>query len=40
LSIIQNKKMKDINKDKLKVHLLEAAKEADFNLYQFAEKYC
>jgi GTPase len=40
LSIIQNKKMKDLNKDELKAHLLEAAKKADFNLYQFAEKYC
>jgi len=40
LSIIQNKKMKGINKDELKTHLLKATKEDHFNLYQFAEKYC
>lgn len=38
-SIIQNKKMKEINKEKLKKDLSEAASKKRFNIYQFAEKY-
>jgi LAO/AO transport system kinase len=38
-SIIQNKKMKEINKDELKKDLSEAASKPGFNMYQFAEKY-
>src|SRR5665647_2064298 len=39
LSIIQNKKMKEINKEKLIKDLSEAASKKEFNMYQFAEKY-
>src|SRR5665647_2786849 len=39
LSIIQNKKMKEINKEKLIKDLSEAASKKGFNMYQFAEKY-
>lgn len=38
-SIIQNKKMKEISKEKLKKELSEAASQPGFNMYQFAEKY-
>lgn len=38
-SIIQSKKMKEINKEELKKNLEEAASLPDFNLYHFAEKY-
>lgn len=38
-SIIQNKKMKEINKDELKKELSEVASRPEFNMYQFAEKY-
>ncbi|MEO8415073.1 MAG: methylmalonyl Co-A mutase-associated GTPase MeaB [Ginsengibacter sp.] len=38
-SIIQNKKMREINREKLKKDLSEAATHAGFNMYQFAEKY-
>jgi LAO/AO transport system kinase len=39
-SIIQNKKMKEINKDELKKDLSEAMSKPEFNIYHFAEKYC
>ena len=38
-SIIQNKKMREINKEELKNSLSEAASRPGFNLYRFAEKY-
>ena len=38
-SIIQSKKMKEINKEELKKNLEAAASLPDFNLYHFAEKY-
>lgn len=38
-SIIQNKKMKEINKDELKKDLSDAASKPEFNLYLFAKKY-
>lgn len=38
-SIIQNKKMKKINKEELKKDLSEAASKPEFNMYHFAEKY-
>ena len=38
-SIIQNKKMKEINKDELKKELSEVASMPEFNMYQFAAKY-
>jgi len=39
LSIILNKKMKEINKEELKKALSKAAYEKGFNLYAFAQKY-
>lgn len=39
LSIIQNKKMKEIDMENLKSELAKKISEADFNLYKFAEKY-
>jgi len=39
LSIILNKKMKEINKDELKKELSEAAFKPSFNMYAFAQKY-
>ena len=39
-SIIQNKKMKEINREELKKELSEVALKPGFNIYQFAEKYC
>ncbi|KAA9039532.1 methylmalonyl Co-A mutase-associated GTPase MeaB [Ginsengibacter hankyongi] len=38
-SIIQNKKMKEINKDELKKELSAVASMPEFNMYQFAAKY-
>jgi LAO/AO transport system kinase len=38
-SIIQSKKMKEINKEKLKSELSIAAAKPGFNMYHFAEKY-
>jgi LAO/AO transport system kinase len=38
-SIIQNKKMKEINKEELKNDLSEAMSKPEFNIYHFAEKY-
>jgi LAO/AO transport system kinase len=38
-SVIQNKKMKEINKEELKKDLSEAASKPEFNMYHFAEKY-
>ena len=38
-SIIQNKKMREINREKLKKDLSEAATHEGFNMYQFAEQY-
>ena len=38
-SIIQHKKMKEINKEELKKRLSEAASEKGFNMYRFAAKY-
>ncbi len=37
--IIQNKKMKEINKDEFKNELFAAAGKPGFNMYSFAEKY-
>ncbi|MEP6597363.1 MAG: methylmalonyl Co-A mutase-associated GTPase MeaB [Ginsengibacter sp.] len=39
-SIIQTKKMKNINKEKLKKDLAIAFSKPDFNMYHFAEEYC
>lgn len=38
-SIIQHKKMKEINREELKNHLLEAISKPGFNMYRFAGKY-
>ena len=38
-SIIQNQKMKEIDREDLQIELLKAIKEPDFNLYSFAKKY-
>ncbi len=38
-SIIQNKKMKKIDKEKLREDLLKEISKPDFNMYHFAEKY-
>jgi len=38
-SIIQNKKMKEINKEELKNDLSVAVSKPEFNMYHFAEKY-
>jgi LAO/AO transport system kinase len=38
-SIVQYKKMKEINKEEMKKSLSEAISKADFNIYNFAEKY-
>ena len=39
LSIIQAKRMKEIDKEELKNNLSEALSGKEFNIYQFAEKY-
>jgi LAO/AO transport system kinase len=38
-SIIQNQKMKKIDRDHLQIELLKAIKRPDFNLYSFAKQY-
>jgi GTPase len=38
-SIIQNNKMKEVNKEELKQKLSEAITQSDFNMYEFARKH-
>jgi LAO/AO transport system kinase len=38
-SLFQNEKMKDFNKEKMKIEISIAARKPDFNMYSFAKKY-
>jgi LAO/AO transport system kinase len=38
-SLIQNEKMKNLDKEKMKIKISQAASKPDFNIYSFAKKY-
>ncbi|MEO6814116.1 MAG: methylmalonyl Co-A mutase-associated GTPase MeaB [Ginsengibacter sp.] len=38
-SLIQHKRMRDIDKEKMRKEIIEAASQPGFNMYQFAKKY-